>query len=201
MTELETLERAKMYLDKLASGVDPLTDRPAAEGDVIRQARVSRCLSYVSDVLRQLIERVGVPKPKKRVGGAPFALTPAEAARFDYSDVPIPVGELTQRVNACLTDENTQRLRNGVISAFLEEAGFLASETDADGRARRLATEAGERIGIYSETRTGYRGPYTVTLYTRDAQVFVLDHIDAIAAHNARPSRRAGAEPEGGAQP
>jgi len=201
MTELETLERAKMYLDKLANGIDPLTDCPAAEGDVIQQVRISRCLFYVSDVLRQLIEQGGLSKPKKRVGREPFELTPAEAARFDYSNEPIPVGEITQRINACLTDENRRRLKKGVIAAFLEEAGFLASVIDADGRARRLATEAGERIGIYSETRTGYRGPYTVTLYTRDAQAFVLDHIDAIAAHNARPSRRAGAAPEGGAQP
>ncbi|MBP5166657.1 MAG: hypothetical protein ILP09_05290 [Oscillospiraceae bacterium] len=50
MTELETLQRAKMYLDKLANGIDPLTDRPAGENDRIHQARISRCLFYVSDI-------------------------------------------------------------------------------------------------------------------------------------------------------
>ena len=31
MTELETMQRAKMYLDKLARGVDPITDRELPE--------------------------------------------------------------------------------------------------------------------------------------------------------------------------
>lgn len=28
MTELETMQRAKQYIHKLANGIDPLTDRP-----------------------------------------------------------------------------------------------------------------------------------------------------------------------------
>ena len=51
MTELETMQRAKMYLDKLANGINPLTDQPASDSDCINQVRISRCLFYVSDVL------------------------------------------------------------------------------------------------------------------------------------------------------
>ena len=41
MTELETLQRAKMYLDKLANGIDPLTDVPVPDNDCINQIRIS----------------------------------------------------------------------------------------------------------------------------------------------------------------
>ncbi len=41
MTELETLQRAKMYVDKLANGINPLTDQPVDEGDVINHVRIS----------------------------------------------------------------------------------------------------------------------------------------------------------------
>lgn len=34
MTELETIERAKMYLDKMANGIDPLSDKPVPETDI-----------------------------------------------------------------------------------------------------------------------------------------------------------------------
>ena len=59
MTELETMQRAKMYLDKLANGINPLTDQPTPDSDCINQVRISRCLFYVSDVLRKVIENGG----------------------------------------------------------------------------------------------------------------------------------------------
>ena len=54
MTELEIMQRAKMYLDKLANGINPVTDQPASDSDCINQVRISRCLFYVSDVLRRV---------------------------------------------------------------------------------------------------------------------------------------------------
>ena len=47
-TELEIMAHAKTYLDKLAGGINPLSDEPLPETDVVRQERISRCLSYVS---------------------------------------------------------------------------------------------------------------------------------------------------------
>ena len=58
-TELEILIHAKGYLDKLANGINPLTDEPLPETDVVNQVRISRCLFYVSGVLRQVIEQGG----------------------------------------------------------------------------------------------------------------------------------------------
>ena len=41
MTELEILERAKMYVDKLANGVNPLNDDPVKDDDVINNVRIN----------------------------------------------------------------------------------------------------------------------------------------------------------------
>ena len=60
MTELETLQRAKMYLDKMANGIDPISDLPVPDSDCINQVKISRCLFYVSDILCKLIENGGV---------------------------------------------------------------------------------------------------------------------------------------------
>ena len=62
MTELETLMRAKMYVDKLANGVNPLTDEPVLESDVVNNVRISRCLFYVSSVLSKVIDKNQVRK-------------------------------------------------------------------------------------------------------------------------------------------
>ena len=65
MTELELLERAKMYMDKLANGINPLDDTFIPENDIVNNVRLSRCFFYVSDVLRQVIEKGGVTPKKK----------------------------------------------------------------------------------------------------------------------------------------
>lgn len=41
MTELEILQRAKMYMDKLAQGVDPITDREMEDDTVLNNVRLT----------------------------------------------------------------------------------------------------------------------------------------------------------------
>ena len=60
MTELEKLQRAKMYIDKMANGIHPIDNTPAADSDMINNVRISRCLFYISDILRQVIDNNGV---------------------------------------------------------------------------------------------------------------------------------------------
>lgn len=60
MTELAKMQRAKMYIDKLANGINPIDDTPAADSDIINNVRLSRCLFYASDVLRQVIDNLSL---------------------------------------------------------------------------------------------------------------------------------------------
>ena len=50
------MERAKKYTEKLANGVNPLDGTDIPEDDIVNNERISKCLLYVSDILRQLIE-------------------------------------------------------------------------------------------------------------------------------------------------
>ena len=65
MTELETLERAKMYMEKLANGINPIDGSVIPDEDIVNNVRLSRCFFYVADVLRQVIENGGVTPQKK----------------------------------------------------------------------------------------------------------------------------------------
>lgn len=66
MTELETLQRAKMYMEKLANGVNPIDDSVIPDEDVVNNVRLSRCFFYVADVLGQVIDNGGTA-PQKRI--------------------------------------------------------------------------------------------------------------------------------------
>lgn len=52
MEELEKIEWAKTYMDKLANGINPIDDTIAPDEDIINNVRLSRCFFFVSDVLR-----------------------------------------------------------------------------------------------------------------------------------------------------
>ncbi len=58
MTEIEKIEYAKSFIDKLANGINPIDDSQIKEDDMINNVRISRCLFFVSDVLRQVVEKV-----------------------------------------------------------------------------------------------------------------------------------------------
>ena len=46
------MERTHMYINKLAKGINPLDDSLIPGNDVLNNVRLSRCLFYVSDILR-----------------------------------------------------------------------------------------------------------------------------------------------------
>ena len=200
MTELEILQRAKDYIDKMANGIDPITEKEAADTDVINNVRISRCLFYVSDILRQVIENGGVgtkAKPKKE----PFCLTDAQLAGFRYSEEPIPISEITKRFNALSEDERHTQLKHTQLTNWLVKTGLLQVLTAADGKQIKRPTEQGKSLGIVTEKRTGQYGDYVVVLYGKQAQRFLADHLDAVLADAAEEKRKKEAEKKESAEP
>ena len=64
---------AKMYMDKLANGINPLNDAPVPEWETLNNVRLCRCFFYASDVLRRVIENGGTVGRTVRTPKAPFA--------------------------------------------------------------------------------------------------------------------------------
>ena len=50
-TELETMKHTKEYIDKLANGIGPFSDKPVPDGDIINNVKLSRCFFYISGIL------------------------------------------------------------------------------------------------------------------------------------------------------
>lgn len=188
MTELETMQRAKMYLDKLANGINPLTDQPAPDSDCINQVRISRCLFYVSDVLRKVIENGGNIGKTEKIKKQPFTISHETLKSFRLSSTPIPVSEITKRINELVAESAMTKLKYTSITSFLLQSGFLAQAEAGDGEKTKAPTKQGNTIGITSEERVGQAGTYRVTVYNTEAQQFILDNIDAIIEINNQKS-------------
>ncbi len=63
-TELDTMKHAKEYIDKLANGIDPFTDKPVPDDDIVNNVKLSRCFFYISGIL-EMAEKYRLLKPSK----------------------------------------------------------------------------------------------------------------------------------------
>lgn len=180
MTELEKIGRAKMYMDKLANGIDPISDTLAPDGDTINQVRLSRCFFFVSDVLRQVIENGGIKPaaPVKKIPKRPFELSVEGRSRFAYSEQPIPASEIAKRANALVGSEDMRKCAYSNIVEWLAGLGMMEWVDLPDGKRTRCPTQAGREMGISLEDRVSGRGPYQVVVYDTKAQQFIIDNLD-----------------------
>ena len=175
MTELETMQRAKMYLDKLAQGIDPISNRQVPEDSVLNQARLARCFSYVSVVLSQVIANGGsVGQPVRNLD---FSITPEQLAQVQISDYPVRITEFADALHQAVGDPQMKRPNVKKISDWLLEKGFVTSVTGPDGKPHRVPTDQGLRMGMSTRLRQTRDGEYQAVLYDRNMQRFLLDHL------------------------
>ena len=184
MTELDTLKRAKMYIDKLANGIDPLTDKNVSDNDCINQVRISRCLFYVSDVLRKLIDNEGLIEKPKKVKKIGFTITQEEIKKYTFDEQPTSVTMIAKKINELVDSASMGNLKTSSITTFLLQSGFLVEHESLNGRKSKVPTNQGRSIGISREERIGQNGPYFVNIYNAEAQQFILDNIYAIIEIN-----------------
>lgn len=186
MTELEKMTYAKLFIDKLANGINPLDNSMIPENEVINNVRLSRCLFYVSDVLSQVIDNGGItPSPAKKEKKAkkqPYFLSPEQAESFEYSAAPIPLSEILKRIIAVGPTEGVKKFPRSNLQKWLLSLGLIEEVTLPLGSKMKRPTPQGEDMGIHLETRQGAYGEYYVMLYNLDAQHFIIDNLEAVVS-------------------
>lgn len=178
MTELETMQRAKMYLERLAQGIDPITNQEVPRDSVLNNVKLARCFFYVSDVLGQVIANGGVigVKPKLQA----FTITTDQLSKVQISQEPIRVTQLVDMISGTVSDSRMKKLRTTVITDWLLEKGFMEKQIGPDGRSVRVPTQNGLMIGLSTQMRQGQYGEYQAVFYNTSAQQFVLDNLIAM---------------------
>jgi len=179
-TELEKLERARLYIEQLANGIDPISGRELPEDSALNQVRLSRCFFYVAEVLGQVIANGGQVQRSFAPLLPPFEM-PAELR----SKIPIEPGVMikrfTESINALADLSAMRKLKMTALTAWLEEEGYLRGDM-YNGKKRRVPTDKGRAAGITGDERQGQYGSYTATLYNEDAQRLMIAHLDEIIA-------------------
>jgi len=179
ITELEKMERAKMYIDKMAEGINPITNEYAPENDTINNVRISRCLFYVSEILEKVIANGGeVTQVVKSTGGSRnfFFITDEQLDRLSPRENSCYAKDIAEDIKAVTAENNTAKFQATWITEWLVSVGML--EQTEKGK---CATDAGVSIGIESQLRQSIqKGEYFVNIYSPEAQQFIFDNIYAV---------------------
>lgn len=188
MTELDTIKRAKMYLEKLSCGIDPLTDTPIPPGEVASAPRMQKCFQYVTGLLEQIIENQDtVEKDICEKEVVPEISIGEAIALYEYPAYPISISEFIRKINTLADPSPLGKVRNMDMMQWLLEIGALEEFESPDGKIRKRPTADGNRIGITTDIRFNMKQEkYTAILYDRNAQQFLLDNIYAILAIRER---------------
>lgn len=183
------MKHAKSYIDQLANGIDPISGKAISPDCVLNQVRLVRCLFYVSDILRQVIENGGQVVAKKRSGKKePFQMTEEIRGVVRCLPVPVPITQFLAQFNNARDEETMKKLPPTLVTGWLVEKGFLMVETTPDGRRKKRPTDAGRELGIFTESRQGKHGVYEAILYDESAQQFLIDNMDTILSGSSAKS-------------
>lgn len=205
--EIKIIERAEMYLRKLSTGVNPLTEESLPDGDVCRQERISKCLAYVADYLKQKVmpnvapqEKVKAPRAPKvlkprlirEVASNELVFTPEMLSKYEYSEQPISVSGFIRRLNALIPRESGMiPFVYADVAEVLSREGILKKEEGEKGKDLNLPTQHGEELG-FVRVEADIRGHHSIfTECMVPAQKFVIDNIQkCVAQANERLARR-----------
>lgn len=187
MTELEKIEYAKSFIDKLADGINPLDDTPIPDDGLINHVRISRCLFYVSGILQGEIDKERGRKPKKtRTKRLPFSVTQEQLQAFEYSSYPITAPAISRKINWLVKEEIAERkikkFSYRKIYYWLHEIGMVEWRSWYTGKSRRFPTPKGEAIGLSLEVVENYGKEAPVIYFSEEAQRFIINHFDAVMA-------------------
>ena len=149
MTELQTLEHAKNYMGKLAHRINPLTNEPVPEDELINNVRISRCFFYVSDVLGKVLANGGISAaPVRNRDLPPFHITQEALRGFEYSDEPILVTHIANRINTLVDTASMKKLSGSTILRWLNSIGMVEEILTETGRKSKRPTVQGNAIAF-----------------------------------------------------
>ena len=152
MIDVEKLNSAKAWIEKLANGINPLNDELVKDDDLINNVHISRCLFYVSELLGEIKTGTYVERRSRK----PFYLSKNDAVNIPIS-IPNGVTNFVRLVNGFIPAD-MKPLSTAQVIKWLRSEGLMQEVEKNDGHKTNLPTEKGSSIGITVEVQKNIEG-------------------------------------------
>ncbi|NLL62970.1 MAG: hypothetical protein GX241_01810 [Ruminococcaceae bacterium] len=180
MNEKEQYYTAKLYMDKLANGINPLDGQAVPEDSLLNDVCMCRMFNFLANVLDQIIRndcKITIPNSKK----VPFRITEEQRSNIQISETPVKLTAISHRIQRVL-ENNVKGINSILMAQWLESQGYLSTIVE-NSRAHRVATEEGEMLGISTIKEIKGENVYKSNYYNNNAQAFIIANLEKIASY------------------
>lgn len=177
--DLNKLDVAIKYVQRIADGCNPVNNLPAEEDSVLSNPNVIRCMFFIKEVLEEVRRNKGVigsKKAKSRKEPFPFEIL----KKFQYQEDK-SIAHFLKQIYTQAEEINFKRIAPQIITNWLKKEGYLTMEYCQEVRKEStVPTEKGKALGIYTEVRTYSKNTYLAVIYNRNAQEFLVRNLKEI---------------------
>lgn len=193
--DLKRLEVAIQYINRMTSGRNPVTNRPAPENEVLINPNVNRCLQFVGEILRDVKSAGGLvgKAPKKAKEPAPLLSQtfPYEVLReFRYRQDQ-QISFFLRQVCEPFPEGEAPSIQATLITDWLRDQGYLEKRMIEEiGKEASVPTEKGTALGLYTEKGGMPPNEYYRIFYNAHAQLYIIEHFREILTEGEEIRRR-----------
>ncbi len=173
MNQLDTIKHAKVYLEQLNQGIDPITGEELSPDSLAMQPAIQRCFQYTVANLDLILQGDGAENRQL------FSLTQEQKNKLSVMSYPLTMGKFVELANQQVDKNTMVSLSSIIVLNWLEEQGYI--QTTGETKKIRIPTARGQALGIHLKNGTGPKGPYQTLMLPTQAQQFLNDHLDDIS--------------------
>lgn len=154
------------------------------EDTILKSTFNKKVLQNAADVIDQLLKLDYIPTKVNRQRKYTFFIPVEKRDDIPLSDEPISISSFAYLLNDQIDDKTMKKIKATEITRWLAQKGYLCRMVHPDGKVFHNVTATGTDIGIGQEERESPSGrKYTVNLYTKQAQSFIVSHLDDITTN------------------
>ncbi len=193
MEKVELVERAKMYLKMLGSGVHPVSGVAIPKESVWSDEKIKRCFEFVTKILDEYIvlsekvEKLESEIDKNKIvvmKKQDFFITQEQCENIKLSKEPITMLAFMKNINSVIDTDSTEKLSSTRINKWLTGRGLI-TESKVQTMVNKTVYKPSDlalRMGIVEEEVIDKKSGEVKTQIRLDpsAQLFIIENIKEI---------------------
>lgn len=137
MEKIELIRRAKMYMELLSNGVQPITGQEIPEDSAFMDGKMKRCFEFVSRILDEYVElserveKLEKEREKHTIVVSKkqeFSITQTQCENIRLSKEPITILSFMKNINSVIDSDAMEKLTATRINKWLTNGRFLTTE-------------------------------------------------------------------------
>lgn len=180
--DLDKLNIAIKYVERISNGNNPVNNLPLEEESALANQNVIRCMHFIKNVLEDVRENGGFIERKPRQNKyKDFPLKILNEFKYEEDKT---IVHFLKQLQEPLEEGKHKRVVAQTITSWLKDEGYLRDDKIGEFEFEVTAvTEKGKEIGMYNEKRTYHGRDYLVVVYGKQAQEFMVENFATIISN------------------